>query len=74
MRSCIFLHYSVREVIYKLIDVLGHFQSFCIHEIFVELNLPIFVVLVGQQEKSQKYFDLSARILIIHIREVVLVL
>ena len=55
-----FLHYSMREVIYKLIDVLGHFQSFCNHEIFVKLNLPLFVVLVGQREKSQKYFDLSA--------------
>ena len=29
------------------------------HGIFVKLNLPIFVVLVGQREKSQKYFDLS---------------
>ena len=36
------------------------FQSFCNDEIFVKLNLPIFVVLVGQREKSQKYFDLSA--------------
>ena len=36
------------------------FQSSLNHEIFVKLNLPIFVVLVGQQEKSQRYFDLSA--------------
>ena len=25
----------------------------------MKLNLPIFLVLVGQPEKSQKYFDLS---------------
>ena len=55
-----FLHYSVREVIYALIDVLGHFQSFCNHEFFGNLNLPVLVALVGQREKSQKYFDLSA--------------
>ena len=48
-----FLHYSVREVIYELIDVSAIFQSFCNHEIFVKLSLPIFVVLVGQREKSQ---------------------
>ena len=36
------------------------FPSFCNHKIFTKLNLPIFLVLVGQQEKSQKYFDLSA--------------
>ena len=35
------------------------FQSFSNHEFLVKLNLPIFVVLVGQQEKSQKYIDLS---------------
>ena len=55
-----FRHYSVRGVIYELIDVLGHFQSFCNHELFVKLNLPVFLVLVGQREKSQKYFDLLA--------------
>ena len=36
------------------------FQSFCNQEIFVKFNLPIFVVLIGQREKSQKYIDLSA--------------
>ena len=35
------------------------FPSFCKHEIFIKLNLPILLVLVGQREKSQKYFDLS---------------
>ena len=35
------------------------FPSFCNHEIFIKLNLPILLVLVGQREKSQKYFDLS---------------
>ena len=54
------LQYSVRGVIYALIDVLGHFQSFYNYEIFVKLNLPIFVVLVRQGEKSQKYFNLVA--------------
>ena len=52
-----FIHYSVREVMYALIDVLGMFQSFCNHEIFVKLNLPIFIALIGQREKSQKYFN-----------------
>ena len=55
-----FLHYSVREVIYALIDVSGHFSVICNHEIFVKLILPILLVLEGQREKSQKYFDLSA--------------
>ena len=36
------------------------FQSFCNQEIFVKFNLPIFVVLIGQREKSLKYIDLSA--------------
>ena len=53
-----FLHSSVREVIYALIDILGHFQSFFNHEILVKLNFLIFFLLVGQQEKSQKYSDL----------------
>ena len=35
------------------------FQSICNHEIIVKSNLPTFVVLVGQREKSQKYIDLS---------------
>ena len=35
------------------------FMSICNHEIFIKLNLPILLVLVGQREKSQKYFDLS---------------
>ena len=39
-----FLHYSVPGVIYTLIDVLGNFSVICNHEIFVKLNLPIFVV------------------------------
>ena len=42
-----FLHYSVREVTYELIDVWAILQSFSNHEILVKLNLPIFVVLVG---------------------------
>ena len=50
----------MREVIYKLVDVLAFFQSYCNDEIFLELNLPIFVVLVEQREKSQKSFYLSA--------------
>ena len=33
------------------------FQSFFNHEIFVRLNLPIFVALLGQQEISQEYFN-----------------
>ena len=37
------------------------FQSFCNQEVFVKLNLPIFAVMVGQREKSQKYCDPSAR-------------
>ena len=36
------------------------FQSFWNKEIFVKLNLPIFLVLVKLQEKLQKYCDLSA--------------
>ena len=57
-----FLHLSVRGAIFALIDVLGHFSVilFCYHEIFVKLNLPIFVVLVRHREKSQKYLNLLA--------------
>ena len=36
------------------------YQSFCKNEIFLKFNLPIFLVLVRQREKSQKYFDLLA--------------
>ena len=46
-----FLHYSVREVIYELIDILGHFSVILQPRKFVKFNLPIFVVLVGQREK-----------------------
>ena len=45
---------------YDLINVLGPFLSFCCHKIFIKLNLPILLALVGQREKSQKCFDLSA--------------
>ena len=50
----------MRGVPCDLINVLGHFQSFCNHKIFVKLNLPIFLVLIRQREKSQKYFNHSA--------------
>ena len=50
----------MQGVLYDLINVLGHFQSFCKHQIFLKFNLPIFLVLVRQREKSQKFFDLSA--------------
>ena len=43
-----------------LMNVLNYFQSFWNHEICLQLNLPIFLVLLRQQEKSQKYFDLLA--------------
>ena len=36
------------------------FQSFWNHDFFIKLNLPLLLVLVRQQEKSQKYFDPSA--------------
>ena len=45
---------------HNLINVLGPFQPLCNHEIFIKFNLPIHLVLGRQQEKSQKYFDLSA--------------
>ena len=45
---------------YNLSNVLGLFQSFCEHEIFIMLNLPILLVLVRQREKSQKYLSLLA--------------
>ena len=35
------------------------FPSLCNHEILIKLNVPISVVLIGQRENSQKYFDLS---------------
>ena len=38
------------------------FKSFCNHDFFVKLNLRIFLALVRQREKSQKYFSLSALI------------
>ena len=56
----LFLYGSVRGVHHDLINVLGHFQSFCNHEIFVKSNLPTYLVLLRQREKSQKYFDLLA--------------
>ena len=49
-----------KERLYNLINILGPFSSFCNHEIFIKLNLPILLVLEKQQEKSQKYFNLSA--------------
>ena len=39
---------------------LAIFQSFYNHKIFAGLNLPIFLVLVRQRKKSQKYFNLSS--------------
>ena len=54
------LHCSARGVIYALIDVLGHYSVTCNNEIFAKLNLPIFVLLVKQVGKSQKYFNLLA--------------
>ena len=55
-----FLHYSVREVIYALIDVLGHFSVICNHQNFCKVELTYTCSAdIGQQEKSQKYFDLS---------------
>ena len=36
-----FLHCSVRGVLYDLINILGPFPSFCNHEIFINLDLPI---------------------------------
>ena len=35
------------------------FPLFWNHEILINLNLPIHLAMVGQREKSQKYFDLS---------------
>ena len=52
MNDCIFFIDLCEDNIidhYDLINVLGHFfQSFCNHEIFVKLNLPTFLVLLGQ--------------------------
>ena len=49
-----------KESPYDLINVLGSFQSFFNHRIFIKLNLPMILWLVRQLEKSPKYFDLSA--------------
>ena len=49
-----------KESPFNLINALGLFQSFCNHEVFTRLNLPILLVLVRQREKSRKFFDLSA--------------
>ena len=43
---------------YDLINVLGSFPV--ILKIFIKVNLPILVVMVGQRGKSQKCIDLSA--------------
>ena len=53
-----FLHCSWQEALHDLINVLGPSQSFCNNEIFVKLNLPMFLVLVRTREKSQKYLNL----------------
>ena len=45
---------------YNLIKIIGPFQPFCNHKVLINLNLPIIVVLVEMQGKSQKYFDLLA--------------
>ena len=55
-----FLGCSIRGVVCNLISVLGPFLIICDHEIFVKLKLPIFLVLVRQREKSQKYPGLFA--------------
>ena len=43
-----------------LIAVLGNFSVILQPYNFCKLNLPIFVVLVRQREKSQKYFNILA--------------
>ena len=50
------LYCSVRGVLYDLVNVFIP----CKNEIFVKLNLPIFLVFVRHREKSQKFFDLSS--------------
>ena len=54
-----FLHYSVREVIYEVIDVLGYFSVILQPRNFFKVEFTDILVLVGQREKSHKYFDLS---------------
>ena len=39
---------------------LAIFPSYCDHKIVIKYNLPILLMPIRQQEKSQKYFDLSA--------------
>ena len=49
-----------KERPYNLIDVYAIIQSFCNHESFLKLSLSMLLVLVKQQGKLQKYFDLLA--------------
>ena len=60
MRNCIFSVVLSEESFMIWSSILGLFQSFCNHQIFVYLNLPIFPVLVRRREKSQKCFYLLA--------------
>ena len=62
MKNCIRFIDLCEKSLFDLINVLGHFQSFCDNAIFVKMNLPTVyfqVLFINQREKSQKYFDLS---------------
>ena len=52
-----FNHHSVRGVIYAVIDVLCHLSVILQPCNFCKFFFPIFLVLLRQLEKSQKYFD-----------------
>ena len=56
-KRCVFKNIRIR-VDGALINVSDHFSVICKHEIIVKLNFPIFLVLVRQRGKSQKYFNL----------------
>ena len=47
-------------LIFQTVDIFSIFESFCNHELFARLNLPMFPVLVRGREKSQKSFNLLA--------------
>ena len=55
-----FLHYSVREAIYELIDVVGYFSVILQPGNFCKVDLTYVCSTARTARKITKYFDLSA--------------
>ena len=59
-KDCIFRDFTRYLASTRSINVQARCQSFCNNESFINLTLPIFLVLARQREKSREYFYLFA--------------